>query len=655
MVSGGTISTAVGTGLLPSSGDGGPASLALFAGTWGLALDKSDNLYVVDLGNYRVRKIPLTGAQAGTISTFAGTGSNVDSGNGGQATSAGVTPNTVSVDSIGNVFLAENGLVRKIATNGTISTVAGTGVSGAYNGDNIPATSAVLSNLAGIAVDPSGNLYISDTGNNRVRQVTPAGVITTVAGTGTPGFNGDNQPGIAAELSAPAGLVVDAAGQNLYIADGNNARVRKLVLGPNGAISTVAGNGTSGNTGDGAAATSAQITNPWGLALDAAGNLYITTQGNTVRAVSPQGKISTIAGTGTAGYAGDGGPATAALLNFPLGIVADSAGNVYVSDFNNSVIRILEPVGAEPLLSVSSAHTGNFDAGQNGATFTLTVKNAQTAAATGGTVTVTDTLPSSMTLVPTTNSPWNCSISSSTYTCTIGSSQAGGTSYSPISVVTDVGTGAQPQVTNVVTVSGGGSPASSSEDVAFVGPSNPALEITLIHGGSFVIGEQEVYTILVGNEASAPATSGTVTVTDTLPSALNLVSMAGTGWSCGNVPSTTCTRGNTPGDALAGGTAYDPITVTVRVPSGAPSSVTNQAAVSGGGSASASATDPTTIVSIACNVTGDVTASVADVQAIVNQALGDSSAVNDLNSDGAVSIVDIQIVINAVLTLGCSL
>jgi uncharacterized repeat protein (TIGR01451 family) len=647
---GGIIATAAGTGSLPFSGDGGPASLAQFASTWGLALDGAENLYVVDLYNYRIRKIPLKGTQAGTISTIAGNGSDIDSGNGGQATSAGITPNVVAADSVGNVYLTGNAQVRKIsALDGTISTVAGAG-SGGYSGDNGPATSAMLSSyLTGLAVDSNGNLYISDTGNNRVRRVTPGGTISTVAGTGTGGFNGDGL-GTSTEVSYPTGLAVDAAGQNLYIADTNNLRVRKLALAPNGAISTVAGNGTSGNTGDGAAATSAQITSPWGLALDASGNLYITTEGNTVREVSSQGIINTIAGTGLPGYSGDGGPATAALLNFPLGVAVDSAGNVYVSDFYNNVVRILEPVGTEPLLAVSSTHSGNFTAGQAGATFTLNVSNAALAAPTSGTVTVTDTLPSSLTLVTMSGNGWSCSTSNSTYTCTTSNTLTGGNSSQPITVVVDVGSGAQPQITNVVTVSGGGAPDSSSEDVVFVGAPNPELQIASTHSGAFVIGEKAAYTISVGNQASAATTSGTVTVTDTLPSALNLVSMTGTGWNCGNSGSTTCTRS----DALGGGANYNAITVTVSVP-GPPSAVNNTAAVSGGGSTGASVTDPTTIIAVACNVTGDQTATIVDVQASINEALGIKPAVNDVNSDGVVNVVDVQIVINAALNLGCSL
>lgn len=648
IVNSGIINTVVGTNALPFSGDGGPASLAQFSETWGLALDGANNLYVVDFENYRVRKIPLNGAQAGTISTFAGTGGNADSGtNGSQATSVGVTPTAVAADSAGNVYLADIAQVRKVTPSGLIYTVAGTGVGG-YNQDNIPATTALLSSyLTGLAVDSSGNLYIADYNNNRVRQVTPGGTISTIAGTGTAGFNGD-QLGTSAELNYPTGLAVDAAGKNLYIADSGNCRVRKLALGTNGLISTVAGNGTCGNMGDGAAATNAEITNPWGLALDASGNLYITTEGNTVREVS-SGTISTIAGTGVAGYAGDGGPATSALLNFPLGIAVDSAGNVYVSDFHNSAVRILEPVRTEPLLSVLSTHTGNFISGQNGATFNLIVSNAALAAATSGTVTVTDTLPSSLTLVPNSNSGWNCSISGSIYTCTSTSSTSIAGS---IAVVADVGSGAIPQITNVVTVSGGGSPASSSEDVAFVGPANPTLKIVSTHIDPFVIGQQETYTILVENQTAAPTTSGTVTVTDFVPAALNLVSITGTGWSCGSSGNTTtCTRS----DGLPGGAGYNPIAVTVSVPSSAPSSVTNSVTVSGGASASDSGPpDLTKIIGVACNVTGDRAATVVDVQAIINQALGANSAVSDLNGDNKVNVVDVQIVINAALSLGCT-
>ena len=550
------INTVAGTGSLPASGDGGPAIFGQFNGTWGLAIDAASNLYVVDSGNYRVQKIPLTGGSAGVVSTFAGNGSNTDSGNGGQALSAGITPTVVAVFA-GNVYLADTAQVRQIAPNGVISTVAGTGVGG-YNGDNIQATAAMLSSyVTGLAVDPSGNLYVSDTSNNRVRKFTPGGIISTVAGTGTAGFSGDG-PGTGVALDFPTGLAVDSTGTNLYIADNRNCRVRKLVLA-SGALSTIAGNGTCADTGNGAAAASAEITNPWGLALDAGGNLYIATQGNTVRAISSGGIISTIAGTGAAGYSGDGGPAATALVNYPVSIIADSTGNLYVSDFNNNTVRVLQPVGLKPLLTVSSAHNGVFTAGQANAVFTITATNAAQAATTTGTVTVTDTFPTSLTPVSMGGTGWSCSFASPTYTCTNTGSLAGGNNYGTLDLVVNVASGSgTPQVTNQVTVSGGGSLGTGSEDLAFVGSPTPILEITATHQGNFVAGEDETFTLSVANAPSAASTSGTVNVTDALPSGLSLISLAGTGWSCtGN----SCT--NTA--ALAGGAGYNPITGTVSV------------------------------------------------------------------------------------------
>ncbi len=634
----GTISTPAGQNNLLFSGDGGPASFAQFNGPWGLARDGSGNLYVADWRNYRVRQI----TPAGTISTFAGTGSLPDSGDGGLATSANVSPFVVAPDTLGNVYMADQSRIRKVAQGGTISTVAGTGVAG-YGGDNGPAIGAQLSSyLPGLAVDSNQNVYISDWVNQRVRKVTAAtGVIATIAGTGAPGYNGDGMPATSAELSNPAGLALDSVG-NLYIADYTNNRVRKLAL--NGTISTVAGNGTAANTGDGGAAISAGVLSPWGVAVDGLGNLYISSQGNTIRKVTAAGIVSTIAGTGVAGYSGDGGLAASANISYPLSIAVDAIGNIFFSDFANNAIRVLQPAGPEPVLSVSSAHSGIFPVGGVG-TYTVTVSNASQAGPTIGPVTVTDTLPSNLSFVSVLGSGWNCTA----LVCSNSNILPAGQSYSPLSVVVNVPVAAQPQVTNLVRVSGGGTLGAGSEDVTFAGAAIPVLEISATHAGDFALGKQGTYTVIVANQVSAMTTGSAVTVTDTLPAGLSLISMtsADSAWHCS---ANTCTQSN----PLVGGAAYSPITVTVSVASNAPSSVINTAMVSGGGSASASVNDQTRIVSLACAVTGDATTTVADAQAAINQALGTASPTADLNQDGVVNVTDVQIVINAALFLGCT-
>jgi sugar lactone lactonase YvrE len=297
-------------------------------------VDVVGNLYIADTGNYRVREV----AANGIISTVAGGGSIGYSGDGGPATSAGLNyPYGVAVDVAGNLYIADffNSRVRKVATNGTISTVAGGG--GSYPGDGGPATNAVLGNVTGVAVDVAGNLYIADPDNNRIRKVAANGTISTVAGNGTLGYSGDGGPATSAQLWSPDGVAVDVAG-NLYIADGNNNRIRKVAT--NGMISTVAGNGSLGYSGDGGPATSAQMDFPWGLAVDSVGNLYIADgNNNRIRKVATNGTISTVAGNGSYGYSGDGGPATSAELSGAYGVALDAAGNLYIADTYNCRIR----------------------------------------------------------------------------------------------------------------------------------------------------------------------------------------------------------------------------------------------------------------------------------------------------------------------------
>ncbi len=337
----GIISTVAGNGTSGYSGDGGPATSAELSFPEGLAMDTSGNLYIADISNQRIRKV----APGGTITTVAG-GGNSGLGDGGPATSSEFNdPEGVAVDASGNLYIADtqNNRIRKVtASTGVITTVAGNGTAG-YSGDGGPATSAELSYPLGVAVDPSGNLYIADCHNVRIRKVTPSGTITTVAGGGNSGL-GDSGPATSAELSAPDTVAVDSSG-NLYIADLYTSRIRK-VTASTGIITTVAGNGQQGYSGDGGPATSAELFQPFGVAVDASGNLYIADfYTNRVRMVTPGGTITTVAGngygedTGNGGYSGDGGPATTAELWWPFGVAVDSSGNLYIADRGNQRIR----------------------------------------------------------------------------------------------------------------------------------------------------------------------------------------------------------------------------------------------------------------------------------------------------------------------------
>jgi uncharacterized repeat protein (TIGR01451 family) len=331
----GIISTVAGTGTAGFSGDSGAATSAELNSPSAVAVDSAGNLYITDHLNYRIRKVDTSG----TITTVAGTGTGGYNGDNIAATSAELYyPFDVALDSAGNLYIADQGnqRVRKVNSSGTITTVAGTGTAG-YNGDNITATSAQLYEPTGVAVDSAGNVYTADYGNNRVRKVDTTSTISTVAGTGTAGYNGDNIAAASAELNGPTGVAVDSAG-NLYIAELNGQRIRKVNI--SGTITTVAGTGTAGYNGDNITATSAEIDNPYKVALDAAGDLYITDFTNQrIRKVDTSGTITTVAGTGTAGYNGDNAGATSAELNSPIGVAADGAAKLYVAEYNNSRIR----------------------------------------------------------------------------------------------------------------------------------------------------------------------------------------------------------------------------------------------------------------------------------------------------------------------------
>jgi trimeric autotransporter adhesin len=252
-------------------------------------------------------------AQQYVISTYAG-GAPPPTPVAGTAASIG-QPQGVATDAAGNVYFLSDDCVFKLDTNSILTRVVGTCRAG-YSGDGGQANSAQL-RASGVAVDGTGNLYIADSGNNRIRKVTSAGIITTVVGNGSQGYSGDGGPATSAQLNQPYGVAEDSTG-NLYIADRTNTRIRKVT--PAGIISTVAGDGSFGSSGDGGPATNARLYYPDGVAVDSTGNLYIADWGNNqIRKVTPAGIISTVAGNGSRGYSGDGGPATSAQLLQPLG------------------------------------------------------------------------------------------------------------------------------------------------------------------------------------------------------------------------------------------------------------------------------------------------------------------------------------------------
>jgi hypothetical protein len=348
----GIISTVAGGTISEFGGDGGAATLARLYKPTGLAADAIGDLFIADTINCRIRKVTV----GGVISTVAGRGGYGFSGDGGPAISAQLrAPLGIAVDAIGNIYIAdtENHRIRKVTTDGVIRTIAGNGIAG-FGGDGGPAISAQLNHPETVAIDSAGNLYITDIDNQRIRKVTPAGVISTVAGNGTPGFSGDGGSATLAQLSCPHKIAVDSAG-NIYIPEGCNHRIRKVTAG--GIITTIAGNGSIGFSGDGGPATLAEIYNPFAVAVDAIGNLYIADTGNyRIRKVTPAGMINTIAGNGTDGFSGDGGPATSAQFGSIEGISVDAAGNVYISEANNHRVRLIKtgPVpGVATLLSPS--------------------------------------------------------------------------------------------------------------------------------------------------------------------------------------------------------------------------------------------------------------------------------------------------------------
>lgn len=331
----GTIETIAGTGADQTGGDGGPAARASFQSIRGLAFDRAGNLFVSDDQANRVRRI----GSGGIVSTIAGTGQGGFSGDTGPADRAALNePRHVSIDGAGNLLIADwgNNRVRRVTPQGIISTIAGRGES-ASDGDGGPAVQAGLVGPTAAFTDSRGNLYISEL-FDRVRVVNSAGVIRTFAGQSRRGFAGDGGPAASALLNVVTSVTGDAAG-NIYIADSLNLRVRRI--DPQGTIQTVAGSGEFRFTGDGGPAVAATFAVPLGMAIDPAGNVYFADSDNhRIRRIDSSGRISTFAGNGTPGFSGDGGPAAAAMLNLPTAVATDNNGNVYIADGLSRIRRV---------------------------------------------------------------------------------------------------------------------------------------------------------------------------------------------------------------------------------------------------------------------------------------------------------------------------
>lgn len=353
----GIISIIAGTGINGYGGDGGNATNAMLNLPQGVAVDASGNVYLADTRNNRIRCVNTSG----TIFTFAGNGFGGFSGDGGAASSCELYgPTDIKLDGSGNIYIADdmNDCIRKVNTSGIISTFAGMGGNGGFSGDGGPAIFAQLYSPLAIALDVSGNMYITDSFNYRIRKINTSGTISTIVGKGLGGYSGDGGPATSAEIYIPYGVTVDGSA-NIYISDYNNFRIR--IVNSSGIISTLTGNGIQAFSGDGGPAASAKIAGAAGIITDASGDTYFSDMGdNRVRKINSSGIISTIAGSSNLAPIGNGGPATAASLSTPIGIMINRTGNIYVADYAHQSIRVINTAG------IISNVAGNGIAGYSG-------------------------------------------------------------------------------------------------------------------------------------------------------------------------------------------------------------------------------------------------------------------------------------------------
>ena len=321
----------------------GTGKIVKFNHPFGLAVDAAGNLYIADVGNNIIRKMDTTGL----VSTFAGIGGVKGAANGLDSLATFNKPFGVATDALGNVYVADagNNLIRMIGTAGVVSTFAGTGIAGSSN----VADSVTFNSPLGVAIDGSGNAYVADYENNLIRKISQAGVVSTLAGSGAKGA--DNGLDTTATFNLPEAVAVDAAG-NVYVADNGNDLIRKVT--PAGQVSTFAGSGQPGKS-DGTG-TSASFNSPFGIAIDAAGNVYVADSGNNlIRKITPDGAVTTIAGSGSKGA--NDATGKAASFNTPSGIAIDKLGNIYVADENNNLIRKITQAGV--VTTISKAHINN--------------------------------------------------------------------------------------------------------------------------------------------------------------------------------------------------------------------------------------------------------------------------------------------------------
>lgn len=316
---------------------------ARFNHPFGVAVDAAGNVYIADQGNSIIRKMDA----ATQVTTFAGIPGVTGAVNGADTIASFFKPFGVAADAAGNIYVADagNNRIRAITPTGLVTTFAGTGVQGRADGPD----TATFNSPLGVAVDGSGNLYIADYGNDVIRKISPAGVVSTLAGTGAIGA--DNGAGNAATFNLPEGVAIDASG-NVYVADNGNNLIRKIT--PAGVVSTLAGSGTAGSANG--TGTSASFKSPFGVAVDAAGNVYVADSGNNlIRKITPSGVVTTLAGSGARGANNASGPA--ASFNTPSGVAVDASGNVYVADENNNQIRKITPAGVVSTVATKFTRT----------------------------------------------------------------------------------------------------------------------------------------------------------------------------------------------------------------------------------------------------------------------------------------------------------